>query len=58
MQKPQRYRTATSFFQITPSSSNERYSIIVSYEKRDILQSGWLVGEGNITDKAAMISGF
>jgi glutamine amidotransferase-like uncharacterized protein len=28
----------------------------VSYQDRDILQSGWLVGEGNITGKAAMIS--
>ena len=43
-------------FEITPSSSNEHYSVIVSYEKRDILQSGWLVGETNITGKAAMIS--
>lgn len=43
-------------FEITPSSSNEKYNVIVSYQKRDILQSGWLVGEGNITGKAAMIS--
>jgi hypothetical protein len=50
------YLQGDPVFQITPSSSNERYSIIVSYEKRDILQSGWLVGEGNITGKAAMIS--
>ena len=50
------YLQGDPVFQITPSSSNERYSIIVSYENRDILQSGWLVGEGNITGKAAMIS--
>jgi hypothetical protein len=43
-------------FEVAGGSSNERYSVIVSYEKRDILQSGWLVGEGNITGKAAMIS--
>lgn len=36
--------------------ANECYSMIVSYGDRDILQSGWLVGESNITGKAAMIS--
>jgi hypothetical protein len=50
------YLQGDPVFQITPTSSNERYSVIVSYEDRDILQSGWLVGEGNITGKAAMIS--
>ena len=50
------YLQGDPVFEITPSSSNERYSVIASYEKRDILQSGWLVGEGNITGKAAMIS--
>ena len=50
------YLSGDPVFQITPSSSNERYSVIVSYQDRDILQSGWLVGEGNITGKAAMIS--
>ena len=50
------YLSGDPVFQITPSNSNERYSVIVSYQDRDILQSGWLVGEGNITGKAAMIS--
>jgi hypothetical protein len=43
-------------FEVLPSSSNEHYSVIVSYKKRDLLQSGWLVGEDNITGKAAMLS--
>jgi len=50
------YLSGDPVFQITPNSSNERYQVIVSYQDRDILQSGWLVGEGNITGKAAMIS--
>lgn len=50
------YLSGDPVFQIMPSSSNEKYSVIVSYQDRDILQSGWLVGEGNITGKAAMIS--
>jgi hypothetical protein len=50
------YLSGDPVFAITPSNSNERYKVIVSYQDRDLLQSGWLVGEGNITNKAAMIS--
>ena len=50
------YLSGDPVFQITPSNSNEHYSVIVSYQDRDILQSGWLVGEGNITGKAAMVA--
>jgi len=50
------YLSGDPVFQVTPTNSNERYSVIVSYQDRDILQSGWLVGEGNITGKAAMIA--
>ncbi len=50
------YLQGDPVFEITPSSSNERYQVIVSYGKREILQSGWLVGETNITGKPAMIS--
>ncbi len=50
------YLSGDPVFAITPSSSNEKYQVIVSYQDRDLLQSGWLVGEGNITGKAAMIS--
>ncbi len=50
------YLSGDPVFQIMPSSANEKYSVIASYENRDILESGWLVGEGNITGKAAMIS--
>jgi hypothetical protein len=50
------YLQGDPVFEITPSSSNEKYAVIASYEKREILQSGWLVGETNIEGKAAMIS--
>jgi len=50
------YLQGDPVFQVSPTNSNEKYTVIVSYEKRDILESGWLVGEGNITGKAAMIS--
>jgi hypothetical protein len=50
------YLQGDPVFEISPTSSNEKYSVIVSYGKRDILESGWLVGEGNITGKAAMIA--
>ena len=50
------YLSGDPVFQITPSNANEKYQVIVSYQDRDLLQSGWLVGEGLITNKAAMIS--
>jgi hypothetical protein len=50
------YLSGDPVFAITPNNSNESYKVIVSYQDRELLQSGWLVGEGHITDKAAMIS--
>jgi hypothetical protein len=50
------YLSGDPVFALTPGNSNEKMKVIVSYQERDILQSGWLVGEGNITGKAAMIS--
>jgi len=43
-------------FEITPSQHNERYETIVRYVERDILQSGWLIGEKYLSNKAAMVS--
>jgi hypothetical protein len=50
------YLSGDPVFQVLPNNANEKYSIIVSYQDREILQSGWLVGETNITGKAAMIA--
>ena len=47
---------SNSAFEITPSRNNDRYETIARYVERDILQSGWLVGEEHLSKKAAMIS--
>lgn len=43
-------------FEILPSENNEKYEVVVRYPERDILQSGWLVGEEKIAKKIAMLS--
>ncbi len=43
-------------FRVKPSFSNEKCEILVQYPERDILQSGWLVGEDQIARTAGMIS--
>jgi hypothetical protein len=50
------YLQGDPVFEVLPSQTNEHYSVVVSYKDRELLQSGWLVGEGNITGKAAMLS--
>ena len=39
-----------------PSNHNERYEVIVRYAGCDLLQSGWLIGEQTVTEKAAMVA--
>jgi hypothetical protein len=43
-------------FEIQPNDFNERYQVIASYPDRDLLQSGWLVGEEFLAKKASMVS--
>ncbi|MFQ5743401.1 MAG: M14 family zinc carboxypeptidase [Acidobacteriota bacterium] len=43
-------------FEIIPTSHNERYEPVVRYAARDILQSGWLIGEAHLSKKAGMVS--
>ena len=43
-------------FEIAPSRENDRYEIPVRYAERDLLQSGWLIGEEHLAKKAAMVS--
>jgi hypothetical protein len=50
------YLSGNPAFEIIPTSYNERYETIVLYADRDILQSGWLVGEENLAKKAGMIA--
>ena len=41
-------------FRVRPSFFNEKCEILVQYPERDILQSGWLVGEEQIAGTAGM----
>ena len=43
-------------FEVLPHGFNEDYEVVVKYPERDILQSGWLIGEEKIAKKYAMIS--
>ncbi len=50
------YLSGTPAFEITPSEHNERYEVIATYVDRELLQSGWLVGEETLAKKAAMVA--
>ena len=43
-------------FSINGSHFNDRYDVVASYPERDILQSGWLVGEEHLSNRAAVVS--
>lgn len=43
-------------FEITPSRRNTDYTTIVRYKDKNLLKSGWLIGEKKIAKKPAMIS--
>ena len=42
-------------FEILPGSESEKYRVVVRYEPRDLLQSGWLIGEKYLSRAAAMV---
>jgi hypothetical protein len=50
------YLSGNPVFEIAPSARNERYEVIVRYAARDLLESGWLVGEQALVNKAAVVS--
>jgi hypothetical protein len=43
-------------FEIIPGEHNERYEVIVRYAGRDLLESGWLIGEQTLARKAGMVA--
>lgn len=43
-------------FEILPTGHNEKYKAVITYPERDILQSGWLIGEEKLAQKTAMLS--
>jgi hypothetical protein len=42
-------------YEILPSDDNDKYEVVVSYPERDILESGWLIGEEKMKNKVAMV---
>jgi hypothetical protein len=42
-------------FEIIPSASNDQYDVVVSYPERDVLRSGWLIGEDRLKGRAGMV---
>ena len=50
------YLSGNPVFEIVPSQHNERYEVVVRYADRDLLQSGWLVGEQTLAKKAAVVA--
>ncbi|UCG84804.1 MAG: peptidase M14 family protein [Gemmatimonadota bacterium] len=43
-------------YQVTPSARNEATERIATFVERDIMLSGWLIGEHHIAEKAAVVS--
>jgi hypothetical protein len=43
-------------YEVMPTPANERVERVVTFIDRDILQSGWLLGEDVIANKAAMVA--
>ena len=43
-------------FEILPSRAHDHYATVARYVDRDVLQSGWLIGEKHIAKKSAMVS--
>jgi hypothetical protein len=50
------FMPGSAAFEIVPSDHNERYETVVRYADRDLLESGWLIGEETLAKKAAMVS--
>ena len=49
------YLQGNPVFEVTPTDHNEWYQTVAQYAARDILQSGWLVGEQNLAKKPAVV---
>jgi len=43
-------------FEITAANNSEDYEVVSRYADRDILESGWLVGEDNLARRATTVS--
>ncbi|MBM3746630.1 MAG: peptidase M14 family protein [Acidobacteria bacterium] len=43
-------------FEVVPGARNDRYEVVVRYADRDLLESGWLIGEQTLARKAAVVA--
>jgi hypothetical protein len=43
-------------FAVTTGQNSERYESIVRYKDKDLLQSGWLIGEDHLAKMPAMVN--
>ena len=50
------YQMGNPVFEIRPSDWNERSEIAASFASRDLLQSGWLIGESTLAENAIVVS--
>ncbi len=50
------YLSGNPAFEVTPSLRNASYEAPVRYVDRDLLESGWLLGEEVLANKAAMLA--
>jgi hypothetical protein len=50
------YLMGNPAFLLTPTAHNERYEVPVRYVDRDLLQSGWLVGEDALAKTGAVVT--
>ncbi len=50
------YLMGNPAFILTPTAHNERYEIVARYADRDLLQSGWLVGEDTLAKTGAVVT--
>ncbi|MPZ21772.1 MAG: hypothetical protein GEV06_28400, partial [Luteitalea sp.] len=50
------FLAGSQVYEIVPSDRNDETAILATYVERDVLQSGWLLGESLISKKAAAVS--
>ena len=50
------YLMGNPAFVLTPTAHNERYEIVARYADRDLLQSGWLVGEDTLARTGGVVT--
>jgi hypothetical protein len=49
------YLMGNPAFILTPTAHNERYEVVARYADRDLLESGWLVGEGTLAKTGGVV---